>query len=274
MLALGRPIKDLTDEPSRKAPVPWRLCTMKNLGLNRVVALGLVAFGAVFGIACTVTTGGDVDDGGFEGDTPDGSVTRTDSGTTTSDAAAPNSCNLCNFQNCEAQTALCNSEAECRALKACLTACTDKACKDKCFVDHAAGEGAYWGQFLCNQAAMCNSGPCGSQCTGVFNDAYCSATRPTPPVNDAGAGSDAAPVTPDGSAVDACNTCIDASCATQKGACAAGSDCEKFSSCVGGCGDSDAACFAKCGTDNPTGAQASTALATCTTEKCATACGL
>jgi hypothetical protein len=97
-------------------------------------------------------------------------------------------------------------------------------------------------------------------------DLLCSGGNPDP--------GDAAPSpAPDaGGEVVGCDACTTANCEVEKTACAISTNCDKYSQCVATAQNSDAA--AVCATNTPDGKTASEALAACTKNKCAAACGL
>jgi len=214
------------------------------------------ALAGVIGVslgACTVSVG-DGEPGSFDFD-----AGRTDTSappiTTPPTTDAGNlACNSCLFQGCSGQHAVCQGSAECLAIYQCATkAGCDQACVNQCFDAHPTGQAEYTALYTCDQARTCSSA-----CA-----AACNATQCPTPTPDAGETPDAAPLD--------CSGCTKLRCANEQGACAAGSDCDAFSSCVIACGD--AACTEKCQTDHAIGKAASDALASCTGAQCKTECG-
>lgn len=226
-----------------------KIQTIKTLSVFSL--LGATLIGVSLG-ACTVTT-----DGGSLSDFDAGELgSDVDSGTTTSTPGNP-VCNSCLFQGCSGQHAVCQASAECLAIYQCAIAPNcDANCVSACFAAHPLGQNEYTALYTCDQHEECAS--CSSQC-GVASCADAS----TP---DAAVEVDAAPAQMD------CSTCTATRCSSEQTACAPGTDCDAYSSCVLPCGD--ASCTSACGTAHVSGKAASDALATCTTTNCKTECGL
>ena len=194
-------------------------------------------------------------------------------------------CSECLFQGCRPEWAVCQNDAECRAIYDCSTvAGLTQAQVTACFCMHPTGESKYSALAACDQVSQCGS--CKSNCSstpasscanpGVFQAVDCSGTAVDSgsPAADSGGAVDAGPgpAVTDAATVTDCASCTSSKCASQIAACNSGSECDKFTLCTAACHDS--ACFNKCGTDHPSGKQASADLNACTTTSCAKECGL
>ncbi|MFO0676446.1 MAG: hypothetical protein U0169_07925 [Polyangiaceae bacterium] len=245
-------------------------------------AVSLVGSMTLLGQGCSVSVGSDLDGGDFTG--LDASTTVDGAANADASAIVPPekyACYGCLRNTCSAQWAVCQNNADCLGIYQCATsaACiTNRACTDQCYLDRPNGQTAYDAFFACNDQATCSTcsvecQPSATQCPGgitVPDAGTTPADAGTTPA-DSGTTTDSGVVV-DASPVDECGACNAAQCATEDAACKPNTDCAKFQNCVGLCTDS--ACATKCASDNPAGAQANTALATCSIAKCAGPCGL
>ena len=234
------------------------------IAITAAVGIGVVAISGTQG--CTITTDSGNDGGftGFDADTGDTGTTNPDTGTTNPDTGVvDNPCNECLFGLCSGQFAVCFQDTSangCQAIYACATKTgCDTDCVTACYnAGSDSAKNAYLSLAGCDQAGECG------QCQATCGVAASSCTPPDAGTEDASTEDGASPVT--------CDSCIASNCAAQKSTCATGSECDKYTQCLGAC--QDAACIAKCGTDHAQGQTDATALGTCTTSACATPCGL
>ena len=238
---------------------------------------GLLSLAALLAsVGCTITTGnGATGTGNNFDDTPQSPNTQ---------PSNPD-CNECLFQGCSGSWAVCQSSGECMAIYQCAvqpSCAPDGQCVRGCFDAHPSGQAAYTSLYTCDQAFAC--GGCTSECTPTAQT--CQGVTPaygpsptqttdagTPTETDSGttpAPDASQPTNPPTSPTD-CNGCTATKCANEKGACAAGSDCDAYSQCVSAC--TDASCVSGCESSHASGKTASDQLATCVASQCATECG-
>ena len=70
----------------------------------------------------------------------------------------------------------------------------------------------------------------------------------------------------------ACNQCVSQSCCNEDNACAEDSDCRAVTACVKSCSAGDTSCKNDCAQSHPSGTRHLTALASCVTAGCKSAC--
>jgi hypothetical protein len=234
----------------------------------------LVALLTVGGCTITTTTGG------FDGgNVAPGAITQGPQAAPTAPATATASCNECLLPSCSAEWAVCAGSSECLALYQCIQqpgiASSPTGYQD-CYCAHPSGQAAYRALSYCDSRSECSTctsscHPAADTCSGAVTrfDLLCSGGNP-----DAYQDSAAAPTPPPdaGGQVLDCDACTTASCEAEKTACAISTNCDTYSQCVATAQSADAA--AACASDTPDGKTASEALAACTKNNCAAACGL
>ena len=241
-----------------------------------VVPLSVIALGSFQG--CTVLSNdAPLDEGGvFDG------------GEAGPDAALD--CSECVIASCSGEWSTCFASADCVSVLACVAAAADSTAQAACACGSATGASVLAMARRCDAPQRCGAGLCNPACAAADATTGCKSGPPTCGGADAGdaggdtdAGSDAGAAT-DGSVADSgdagpapvtaasCNTCIGQSCNDQKQQCPSGSDCDAFLTCAVVC--TSAACVADCGTNHPTGKQASAQLAMCVSVSCKPQCGL
>ncbi len=211
-------------------------------------------------------------------------------------------CGSCLEQECVGPWALCLTDPQCHALRACAA---NTAAREACFcADVTAVDGgvnplaAYRAFSTCNDAKSCST--CATDCT-----VNCAQGSPntTPPAcgasdggtdaaapdadaaaedagdagiaadaGDAGDASDASINPPEPASVDGCGKCVFDRCVDARKACAIGSECVAYLSCASNC--TSATCVASCGTTHRTGEVTARELSACTFTTCRTPCGL
>jgi len=246
------------------------------------VGLALVLGGAMAYVSqgCTiVASDAPLDDGGLfsEGG---GDVPQSDGGAQNEGGAS--ACDECLFQSCAGQWAVCQQSSECMAIYFCSTAAScDQNCIDNCFAAHPTGQNAYYALASCDLATAC--GTCTSTCMPAAGTCAQPDGGTTPEASTGDDGGDDGGSVPEastgddgGTAADAsvasCSDCTAATCASQKAACATGSDCDKYTQCLAMC--TDVTCVSTCGTTFAAGQMASQALGTCVSNGCKSQCGL
>lgn len=251
-----------------------------SLGLATVVIavpLAALAFGSFQG--CTVLTNDDpLDEGGVY-----------DGGEAGPDAALD--CNQCVIGSCSGEWSTCFASADCVSVLACVAAAADGTAQTACACGSASGANLLAMATRCDAPQRCGSGLCNAACSAADATTDCKGPSPTCGSVDAGdAGNNTTDASTDaataegGTASDAgdagpapvtaasCSTCIAQSCNDQKQQCPSGSDCDAYLTCALQC--TTAACITGCGTNHPTGKQASAQLAMCVNVSCTAQCGL
>ena len=108
--------------------------------LFNMLVVGSFAMLAAAGCSSTTTT---TTDGGATatdtGTTPVDTGTKPDTGTAPVDAG--NVCEKCLVMNCAAESVKCDADAKCKERLACMDACADTACRNKCISDIATTAG-------------------------------------------------------------------------------------------------------------------------------------
>jgi hypothetical protein len=256
-----------------------------SLGLATVVLavpLAALAFGSFQG--CTVLSNDDPLD---EGGTYDG-------GEAGPDAALD--CNECVIGSCSGEWSTCFASADCVSVLACVAAADSATAQTACACGSATGTAVLAMARRCDAPQRCGAGLCNAACAAADATTDCKSPSPTcgggADAGDAGnttdASSDSGSTTDGGiTAMDggdagdagpapvtaaSCNTCIAQHCNDQKQQCPSGSDCDAFLTCSLQC--TSAACVTECGTNHPTGKQASAQLAMCVNVSCQPECGL
>ncbi len=231
-----------------------------------VATLGAAGMGGILMLAmtsggCTVSSG-TLDGGSFDGSavdtgTPTDTGTRQDTGTTTDSGVDP--CSACLVAQCGAQLATCESDPNCLAIETCVA--NSGTISTACICPNADGQSKFLSLATCLQPAEC--GACMTACNVMATSC------PGPTLNPFDCGMDAGmPDAPPPAST--CTDCVNMHCSTEQAACGAGTDCEAYTACVNNC--SDLACANMCATAHPSGQQAATALANCTTTNCAAQC--
>ncbi len=251
---------------------------MKLGSMRWTAALGMVAVGGVAALAsqgCTVTAiTGPLTDGGFNFDTnpppqPDSSA----------DQAAPAQCNECLFQQCSGQYTVCQGDPNCRAIYQCAIAPGADVTKCICNSTSQAAQNEYLSLASCDSEGECSA--CQTNCAASqpscpaqpVPPGLCATTPPDGGTMDGGATvMDAAGPPADAGSPSACSACTDTSCASEKAACAPGTDCDKYTQCLAAC--QDATCSSGCDMMYAAGKSAATQLAGCTVSNCSGPCGL
>jgi hypothetical protein len=227
--------------------------------------LGASALGAAMLSAggCTVLTNdGLPDDAGiFEG----------------GDGGDGGGCTPCAANECLASWSVCLVDPACRAIHAGATSVCAPSASDA----GVAPENAYRAFAACSAARTCGAAcqnDCTARCTSGGPDAgpSCGDAGTTPDAgSDAGivgdAGDGGLPPIPPPPTVDACIQCAASKCGDALRACAIGSECARYLSCVHDC--TSESCASTCGTNFASGKTAAQELATCTTTGCVSACG-
>jgi hypothetical protein len=250
------------------------------LGATGSLALGTVLFATD---ACTVM--------GTAGPSDAGSATQ-----------APDACNQCLAGDCLSSWSVCANDQDCMAIFNCATqpACEgDQACVDACRADRPMpARQAYYALALCDLESRCSA--CDARCGSLPSTFDCSRLPSPPSSEDAGATRPAGDAGDGGDAVDAgasastdaeapdgaaspevrltCDACTAAQCATEKAACASGTQCADYTQLVAQCASGPSARLAECldevETAFPDGARASTSLSGCVAAHCRGDCGL
>lgn len=230
----------------------------------------LLATAALLAPGCTVLTDDALpDDAGPESSEPPG-----EAGTVT--------CEGCVSQACVGPWAVCFSDTDCLTQHFCTN---DAGC--------ACGAEAGTAEALAKIAAVtdCNAVKTCTQCVDECASTCSADAGPNRCPSDAGmdadatadAAADADAETPDAQvdaamdasvppSVDACMGCVSIECVQQRGACAAGTTCGAFLTCVRACGDT--ACAEDCGQRFADGKAKATELSNCTLAGCRGACAL
>lgn len=236
--------------------------------LSSVALLATAALLAPAG--CTVLTDDALpDDAGPESSVPPG-----EGGAAT--------CDVCISQACVGPWAVCFSDDDCVAQHFC-TKSTGCAC--------AAEGGSLEASTKIAAVARCDGEKACTQCADACASSCRADAAPTRCADDAGMGDDADASTTDADAgpsdaatdadaetdaavptVDGCAACVTSKCLGPRDACAAGTSCAAFLTCVRACGDT--ACAEDCGQRLADGKAKATELSNCTLAGCRGACAL
>lgn len=252
-----------------------------------ILAFGAIGGAGLYAGGCTVLTNdAPPDDAGvFEGGDAN---------------AAAQTCSACVVDQCTSAMALCLSDDACNAIRACASSCSDIdaattcrttcACAAKTTDGGISAESRFRAFTSCADARTCAPSSCATDCASTCaaappsttpsacSDSPPDAGQPDADTSDASiddaslgdAGGDAG--VPIKVSVDGCASCGDDKCGAAKKACAIGSECAAFLSCVAAC--SEATCSTECGTKYATGKNAAQELASCVEAGCREACGL
>ena len=243
--------------------------------------LALVTVGAVLtGVGCTTEAS--------DGATGDGGVyVPTD--------ASAGSCSTCVADRCTAAWALCLTNEDCLAVRACARGGASEECACKGASDTGSKGLALHRAFTtCNDARTCAGDGCANDCAASCasptsttlatcdvpegSDVDASDDAGADSSDDAGAdsGGDAsdadAGAPPPGPSADRCASCAAGKCDGARKACAIGTECARFLECAFAC--ADGTCVTGCGRSHATGQVAAAELAACAQAGCEEECGL
>ena len=213
------------------------------VAITAVAALGTFAAATTQG--CTITTDSNPDfDSGFDFDSK---APATDAGT---DTATPDTgpdpaavCAACADNACGTTDTACTNDTGCSAIRTC--ASQAGASLLTCInAQPGASRKVYYDLAKCETTAVCTS--CASSCASIVGTVCV----------DAG--------------TSACDQCAFTVCNAEQTACAAGTDCAAYITCIEAA--QDAAAIAKCDTDHPTGKDANAKLSDCSKNFCTADC--
>jgi len=238
---------------------------MKN---TRALTLIFSAVVASFGIGCggggrTGVTGVSIAD--MSGPIAHGpTIGGNDMGTSGSDSTCGGfvptgtpACDTClEGSACCADGTACANSASCTALVTCLGNCAqgDTTCANGCATQNQSGVATL------QALQTCISSSCSTQCAAGGSGG--GGTNP-PPAGSCGTLQ---------TGVAACDTCLDNSCCSQASTCSNSTACTAYLQCLQTNNCTTQACANQCGTAHPGGQAPYTALNTCLSTNCASAC--